>query len=277
MSSTNGTTVVPPDPTAFYGYIPTRYITIIFLSLFTLSTAIHTGQSIKYRLWWIIPSIVFGGTLEIIGWTCRLLSSMHPLERLPYILQTTFTVLAPTPLLAANFMILADIIRKLGPSYSRLRPKLSARGGGGGIAASSTTPTTANLGADIVLGGLVFQTLVIVGYSICGVEFFMRYLKRRPFRGKTNEVNEVIHGKLTWNIQLMSYALVFNTFCLFIRAVYRIIELADGWEGKVIHTQVLFNVFDGTMITLAIWTTNFFHPGVLLAEPADTEIEYINM
>jgi len=25
------------------------------------------------------------------------------------------------------------------------------------------------------------------------------------------------------------------------RAVYRVIELADGWHGKIIHTQVYFS------------------------------------
>ncbi|KAF8907947.1 RTA1-like protein [Gymnopilus junonius] len=290
MSSQNGTAIVAPDPTAFYGYIPTKYVTILFLTLFSLSTVLHSGQAIKYRLWWIFPSIVLGGTLEIIGWVCRLISSNHPLERMPYILQTTFIVLAPTPLLAANFVIIETIIRLLGPSYSRIRPKLYTiifcssdvisllvQGGGGGIAASATTSTTENLGANIVLGGLVFQTLVIVVYAFCSTEFFMRYQKRRPFRGKATGPNEINHGKLTWNIQLMLYALLLNTFCLFIRAVYRIIEFADGWEGKVIHTQVLFNVFDGAMITLAIWTTNFFHPGRLLAtKEEDTEMQHIN-
>jgi hypothetical protein len=36
----------------------------------------------------------------------------------------TTTILAPTPLVAANFIILGKIIARLGPQYSRLSPKL---------------------------------------------------------------------------------------------------------------------------------------------------------
>jgi hypothetical protein len=72
-----------------------------------------------------------------------------------------------------------------------------------------------------------------------------------------------------------------------IRAIYRVIELAGGWDGRVIETEVYFSTFfpllsiysgahlfihlrsdvlDGAMITLAMFTLNFFHPGCLLAE-----------
>lgn len=43
------------------------------------------------------------------------------------------------------------------------------------------------------------------------------------------------------NMKVLICALVFNTTCLFIRAVYRVIELSDGWTGRIIHTQVYFS------------------------------------
>ena len=67
------------------------------------------------------------------------------------------------------------------------------------------------------------------------------------------------------------------------RSVYRLVELSDGWNGRIIETQWLFgmlsirselaaswakrariDVFDGTMIALAMFTLNIFHPGWLL-------------
>jgi hypothetical protein len=66
-------------------------------------------------------------------------------------------------------------------------------------------------------------------------------------------------------------------------AVYRTIELAGGWNGRVISTQRYFSalmllfylitlvipffstdVLDGAMVTLAIFTLNIAHPGLLL-------------
>lgn len=32
------------------------------------------------------------------------------------------TIIAPTPLVAANFVILGELIRRMGPQYSRLSP-----------------------------------------------------------------------------------------------------------------------------------------------------------
>lgn len=37
--------------------------------------------------------------------------------------RTSLLVLAPTPLLAANFVIFGRLIRRLGQSYSRLKPR----------------------------------------------------------------------------------------------------------------------------------------------------------
>lgn len=72
------------------------------------------------------------------------------------------------------------------------------------------------------------------------------------------------------------------------RSVYRVIEFANGSNGPIIHTQVLFSechrkadlegdsptelcavdVFDGAMITLGMFALNFMHPGMLLKSTA---------
>jgi hypothetical protein len=70
------------------------------------------------------------------------------------------------------------------------------------------------------------------------------------------------------------------------RTIYRVLEFIEGWEGKIMNTEWPFStwsfvdfsslelyniitdnledVFDGTMIVLAIYTLNFFHPGIFL-------------
>jgi hypothetical protein len=42
-------------------------------------------------------------------------------------------------------------------------------------------------------------------------------------------------------MKVMIYAMIFNTTCLFIRSVYRLIELSDGWDGRIISTQRYFS------------------------------------
>lgn len=79
-----------------YNYIPTESIAIVFIVLFGLSTgnilpphdkrfteiyilpALHTGQSLYHRLWWLLPTAVLAGLLEVLGWSARLWSSINP-------------------------------------------------------------------------------------------------------------------------------------------------------------------------------------------------------
>jgi hypothetical protein len=52
----------------------------------------------------------------------------------------------------------------------------------------------------------------------------------------------------------------------FTSTIYRTIELNDGWTGKIITNQLLFNVLDGMPITVATYTFNILHPGYLLSD-----------
>ena len=141
-----------------YGYTPTEWICILFVALYSVSTSaysswidgtcltlirsrlvLHVGQATRYRLWWLFPTAILAGITEIIGWSGRLWSSINPIDLDPYLMQFVFlrivfsqrlcsrllgrittTIIAPTPLVAANFILLGQIINILGLRYSRL-------------------------------------------------------------------------------------------------------------------------------------------------------------
>ncbi|KAK0477397.1 RTA1 like protein-domain-containing protein [Armillaria novae-zelandiae] len=274
-----------------YGYTPSKGIALTFIILFGISTLTHTAQTIYFRMWWAFPTIILAGCLEILGWSGRFWSSISPSLSSPFMIQITATIIGPTPLVAANFLILGAIIRILGPAYSRLSPRaysivfvscdiisLVIQGGGGGIASSASDRNDlkgAKLGSNVMLAGIVFQLVVITFYAILACEFLVRYTHNRPvatlFARKKRSDSLVTlsspnppRGVLDTKIKIMIFALVFNTLCLFIRSIYRTIELADGWNGRIILTEVYFNVLDGAMVVLAIYTLNFAHPGVLI-------------
>ncbi|KAF7362851.1 RTA1 like protein [Mycena venus] len=265
---------MPPTQLRFspYGYTPTEYVCIIYVVLFAFSTLLHAGQAVNYRMWWLFPSAILAGALETVGWGGRLWSATKPNLFKPYEIQIVCTIMGPTPLAAANFIILGRIINHLGPMYSRLSPKLYTilflccdiaslvvQAVGGGMAAMAVNQRhNPAKGGNVMLGGIVFQMVTITVYVFCAGEFLVRYLKNRPL-GSAASVPSVT-PPLSRKMKTLICALVFNTTCLFIRAVYRVIELSDGWTGRIIHTQVYFNVLDGAMITLAILTLNVAHP-----------------
>jgi hypothetical protein len=48
---------------------------------------IHTVQAVRSRLWWLFPSAIFCGFLELVGWSARLWSSHSPYLETPFIMQ----------------------------------------------------------------------------------------------------------------------------------------------------------------------------------------------
>ncbi|KAF9049274.1 RTA1-domain-containing protein, partial [Hymenopellis radicata] len=255
-------------------YVPSRQVSAVFVLIFAISTLLHLWQCLHYRMWWTIPTILLSGCLEVLGWSGRLWSSFSPSLQDPYMIQIICTIIGPTPLVAANFIIMGAIIRILGPMYSRLGPRnysrvflgcdiisLVIQGTGGGIAATAKNLNRVNLGANIMLGGIILQLVIIVLYSILSAEFLWRYSIADL---QTTLTNADFRGKMDVRIKNMLAGLFFNILCLVIRAIYRTIELADGWNGRVINTEVYFNVLDGAMVVLAMYIFNFAHPGHLI-------------
>ena len=92
-------------PDSLYGYVPTEWICILFVVLFSLTygecirdmsailcsltcgPGIHTSQALYYRLWWLHLTAGVGGILEILGWVGRLWSSFNPGALNPYLMQ----------------------------------------------------------------------------------------------------------------------------------------------------------------------------------------------
>ncbi|RDB16094.1 Uncharacterized protein C17G6.02c [Hypsizygus marmoreus] len=252
----NTTDTSPATGEDLYGYVPTQSVTIIFLALFPISTIAHAGQAVTYRMWFLFPTAFLCGIFEVVGWGARLWSSISPELRKPFNIQ---------------------IIAYLGPIYSRLSPKqysidifsLLIQSAGGGISSSASNGGgNAALGGTITLVGMAFQMTMIALYVLSGAERFIRYFKKAPVRKfpRTSQPGAPSHvrGYMDKHLRRMCIALVFSTTCIFTRAVYRAVELADGWDGRIAKTQLYFNLLDGMLIVFAMYTLNVAHQGYLL-------------
>jgi hypothetical protein len=119
------------------------------------------------------------------------------------------------------------------------------------------------MGGRIMLGGIVFQMIAITGYMILAIEFIFRYLNDKPFQRPDNEPptgNYYLDKKM----KTMLLGTSFSSLAIYVRSVYRTIELTDGWNGRIITTEIYFNTMDGAMIVLAMYCLNVLHPGRLL-------------
>ncbi|KAJ7200844.1 RTA1-domain-containing protein [Mycena pura] len=257
-------------------YVPHEYVAIIFLVLFGISTILHTVQATYYRMWWLFPTAIICGLGEIIGWSGDLWAALASSSQNPFMMQFTSTVLAPTPLVAVNFILLSWTVTRLGSCYSRLAPiwyaiillscdilALIVQIIGGGIASSATAPSFANSGANIMLTGVILQFAVFFVYSLLFVDVLRCYHMDLPVRTGQDASGR---SKLDSKLKTMIAALAFTTLVLFIRSVYRIIQLAGGWSGHMMYAEVDLAALDGGMVVLVMFAINVAHPGRLLGE-----------
>ncbi|TDL16186.1 RTA1 like protein [Rickenella mellea] len=282
-----------------YHYIPTKSVCIIFVALFGLSGLIHIVEAFYFRMRWLLATAVLLCIGEAIGWGARYWSSLHwGIDKTPFLIQICATIFSPTFLVAVYFVLLGRIISILGPQYSRLSPKsyliifctadvvaLVVQSFGGGLASGKSDPRP---GSRIMLGGIIFQMIAMILYILLAMEFLWRYYSNSPIRevppppsansgpgsprSGRSQMKQTTAKLLSYEslkrIELLIFGAVFSVTCIFIRGVYRTIELSDGWHGRIIATQVYFNVLDGAMILLATITLNILHPGYLL--PSET-------
>jgi len=302
MSNTTERGVV--SPTSHYGYIPTLWICGTFVALFGTTTLLHLGQAFYYkpRLYWIIPTVALCGLGEVIGWSGRLWSSKNPLNGNAYLMQITCTIIAPVFLTAALYTILGLIINILGSEYSRFKSKtylkvfvtadvlaLVIQAAGGGIASSANTDSGSKLGANVMLAGIFLQMVTLIVYVLLATEFLLRFHLQRPLnstgspsRSSSLDEMDTVTAQKTWipgqesgrvvdgrgvmstRTGLMVLGLTISTVFVFVRTIYRTVELLGGWHGHILRTQIYFDVLDAMPIVVALFILNFLPPGLLL-------------
>ncbi|KAG8714276.1 hypothetical protein FRC08_012143 [Ceratobasidium sp. 394] len=285
MAAANST-ATQPDPAQDlpFNYIPTGWVGITFLALFGVTTSTHFLEAILFRTWYMIPTLVLCGVCELLGWGGRYWGHISPTNRDAFLMQICTTIIAPSFMTAAMFLILPKIINELGPKYSRMSPRLYSiifitadvsalviQAVGGAMASTADTLEGANQGSHIRLAGIIIQLVAVVLFTLLALEFVTRYSLNRPAR-KTAAPEEqelqkfggwsIVSQGLVWMLVGLAIATVF----IIIRSVYRTIELTDGWNGTIISTEKWFNWFDGMPIVVAMVTFNVFHPGYLLRD-----------
>ncbi|CAE6443322.1 unnamed protein product [Rhizoctonia solani] len=306
LAATNATVSEQQNPADHlpFNYVPTEWVCVTFLALFGITTAGHLLQALLSRTKYMIPTLVLCGVGELLGWAGRYWGHVSPHNGDPFIMQTTSTIIAPSFMIAAMFLILPNIVNELGAEYSRMPARLSMflilpkiinelgaeysrmparlysmifisadvialviQAAGGAMASIADTPDGAEWGGQIMLGGIVIQLVAVLLCTILGIRFVLRFALNRPARLKTMDERRKHAGRIVAprGIVWMLVGLAVATVFIIIRSIYRIVELTNGW-GTIISTEKWFNWFDGAPIVVVMFTFNVFHPGYLLRD-----------
>ncbi|GMF05990.1 unnamed protein product [Ambrosiozyma monospora] len=126
---------------------------------------------------------------------------------------------------------------------------------GGGLAASANQDS-AKMGFNILLGGLILQVITMfIFMAMVGLYFYKVYVNRDHLDQRYVGIrNTSFFHAVMWSI-LVAILLIF------IRSIYRVAEMADGFGSAIMHNETLFLVLDGVMCVIAIVLLTVFYPG----------------
>ncbi|CAM1502127.1 Fc.00g041110.m01.CDS01 [Cosmosporella sp. VM-42] len=268
---------------SFYQYRVDLAPNAAFLAIFSLS-------AIGYIVAWIITrrgtafnvAMLLGLACEILGYIGRVMSWNNPWSETGFLMQICCLTIGPAFMAAGVYLCLRRIVSAFGPENSRLPPEYYTRifipcdvislvlqALGGGIASvASHNNKSPDTGSNTMLAGLAFQVITIFVFIAASADFALRTVRRYRSLGEASldqrPAARAVRNSLLFKCFLGALALA--AFCILWRSAFRVAELSEGWEGKVMGDQGMFVGFEGVLIVVAVVGLNVFHPGWCMRE-----------
>ena len=193
--------------------------------------------------------------VETIGWIGRTWSARCPYNHVAFLLQISSLVIAPNFVAAGIYVMFSHLISSCGTRYSLISNRayfyifcssdvisLLVQAAGGGLASQESRVIGGDTrpGTRIILVGIIFQLATLS----CFILLFAAYWSRTQM------------SKLEKRLQIIIAAMTLSVVMIFIRCIYRSVELAQGWTGYLITHQGYFIVLDGAVMVIAVGIFN---------------------
>ncbi|KAH6869072.1 RTA1 like protein-domain-containing protein [Thelonectria olida] len=242
-------------------YVPSTPAAALFTALFILGTAYITWRMFKSRTWFCTAFVV-GGLLEAIGYAARAAARDKTDQCMPYVIQSTFILVAPALFAASIYMILGRLIRSLHATTLSIIPikwltkifvcgdvaSFMVQASGAGIMVKSDSPKT---GENIILGGLFIQIIIFGFFAVTAAIFHVRV---RRYRTPSHS-----------NWQQTMRMLYIVSVTIMVRSIFRVVEYIMGQDGYLLKNEWTLYVFDallmfGVVVMLAWRYPDDLHP-----------------
>lgn len=259
-------------------YRPSLALNGLLIGVFGTSLIAHLIQGISWRTWGFFIAMTLGCVFEVVGYLGRIMAHSDLTGENPFLIQICCLTFAPAFFAAGIYLCLKRIVIVFGADISRIPPKwytylfigcdffsLVLQGTGGGMASTAShAHKSAQPGTNVMLAGLGFQVFTLVVFIALCSEYAFRVSQRIKSGGQLDPV----HAKLRQSKRFRAFlcALALSTICILIRSIFRVIEMAQGWDGELAGDQTLFFVLEGVMVVVAVVVLNVFHPGWCFAD-----------
>ncbi|EMD37789.1 hypothetical protein CERSUDRAFT_114448 [Gelatoporia subvermispora B] len=252
---------------------PLRYIPSNTLTVIALIVVLLVGVSQGYLFWrykgkCMLPMLI-GIWTYALGFVVRFVLHSNPDSIGTYIVEQLFIVLSPCAFIATEYMIFGRLASYLdGDQYLPISPRKIARtfvisdvitfsvqGGGSGFT-TSQSQSLLKLGQDIFLAGLILQLISFSVFVAMYVRFLLLVRKSEPLLWHDDQ-NKPWYKD--W--RCLAYAILISSIGVFVRCMYRVIELSQGFTGHLTTTESYFYALDTLPLCIAIAMYVPFWPG----------------
>lgn len=120
-----------------------------------------------------------------------------------------------------------------------------------------------------MVAGIAFQVFVMTAFLFTFFWFLWRVyrvMRQSPDKGESQFNPAFAHIRQKWAYRWFPLAIVVSVLFIYVRCVYRVAELAEGWTGYLIEHEVYVLVLDGLMVLLGVIPLTIIHPGFALGK-----------
>ncbi|KAJ4379108.1 hypothetical protein N0V86_005150 [Didymella sp. IMI 355093] len=246
----------------------------IYMGIFIVLLLAHAYLGVRYKTWKYTGLLVTGLLGEVVGYAGRLMLHANPFLMNNFLVNLIPLTLAPALFTAAIYLSLARVFFILDPSntYSRLKPKLYTyifvgcdllalvlQAIGGALAATAKDKRGSDQGVRVMIAGLISQVVTMALFLGLWADFVMRMKRARGRATGKLGMYEALEASNAF--RWFQWSLFVATVLIFVRCVYRVAELWDGFGGRLANHEASFMVFEGPMVFLAVTALTWFHPG----------------
>ncbi|KAK7431570.1 hypothetical protein QQZ08_001788 [Neonectria magnoliae] len=242
-----------------WNYLPSRAAAIIFLFLFLIATAAVAWRMYKTRTWYCS---VFVAGVEVVGYAGRANAYDKTDKLMPFVIQNSCILLAPVLFAASIYMVLRRVIMQVhGEAHSIIPVKWLTKifvlgdlfsfmfqGGAAGLMA---TGDKAELGQNIIIGGLFIQIFIFGVFMVTAVIFQMR-MRKAP-TPETEDPN------FSWEASI--YMLHSVSALIMVRSTFRVVEFIMGHDGYLLQNEWPLYAFDAVLMFTVMAIFSVRYPG----------------
>lgn len=214
-------------------------------------------------------------SVELVGYAARATARDQTEKLMPYVIQSTFILVAPALFAASVYMVLARVIRSVGAESLSIVPlkwltKIFVSGdilsfvvqaSGAGVL---VTADSMKMGENIILGGLFVQIIMFGLFATTAAMFHVR-IRRQPSAASLDE-------KSTWKSTMLMLYVV--SALIMVRSIFRVVEYIMGYDGYPLRNEWTLYVFDAVLMFGVVVAFAWRFPGNFrLEETSEVEME----